>query len=514
MSTNLKYRTSAFDRFSSFDLEEDINPPRKPSTNALRLRHDKRNFVHGITRTDLPAEEQVIIPSNEILRSIREQLQLLSSNDSAVIISALGEIREHTTSVHETSIEFLVSMNLVGYLHPLLDRQDNPELQKQTLIILINLTDARDPLGEVVGSICFSPCTDKLVALLSSPDIEIRSLTAKLIDGISYRTGVFRNHILSLHVVTPLLTNLQIPDLTEKYQISFLNALESLSIDKWRLPLPFQHESPPHNDEELIIINHIPFFVELLSHHSDEVSRHALAVLFEISYRNLLAIQKLASPNLIKAIIMTPQLSPESNLARYKCKVLGAFTSVDDNFTQILLDCGIISYLQSLIDDKHYSAYSDVLWMLANISLGPFEHGCLVLHSGILQSVLREVDSLNDSVRKKISILVCTLFDKDTRYFEPLLQMDVIPFLLKELQSTILSRVDESLSAFHSFVRAAKLILVERKINGEGPEDVFAGRFKSEDGIPILEDLIKEDDDADIQQRTSELLFDLINFEK
>lgn len=345
-------------------------------------------------------------------------------------------------------IDEIIQAGVVPVFIEFLKREDNPRLQFEACWALTNIASGTKEQTAVVVQAQAIPL---FIALLSSPDVEVREQAVWALGNISGDGPNFRDIVLNAGVVTPL--------------IALASGKRTPSMIRnvvWAISNLCRGKSPPPNFDE--VKRFLPVLAHMLYNHDPNILADTCWSLSYLADGPNNKIQAVIDSGVCRRVVEL-LLHPESAIASSALRTVGNIVTGDDVQTQILLQCSVLPSLQLLMRSSNDNIAKESTWAVSNITAGNHNQIQQVMEAGIAPCLIANMCHHDLRVRKEAVWAVTNAASGGT--------FDHIRFMIKlgciKPMSDLIA--EEDLKTLDVALNGLDLILKLGKIDAERVDD-------------------------------------------
>ena len=374
---------------------------RRREANSIKLRKEKRE--DGIAKKrniqiENFTDEVKGAPSSEVqnattpLESIKTFMVGLHSQDPDAKLQALRGFRRLLSSEKNPPVQQCLDSGAVPLFVNFLQRFDSMELQFEAAWVLTNIAST-----EYTRVVVESGAVPHLVALLSSPNPDIREQSAWCLGNVAGDGADLRDYVMGQGALPPLLANITQP-----------SSLSLLRNCVWSLSNFCRGKPQPQLDR---IQMAIPVLSELLKGKVDqEVLVDASWALSYISDGHDSRIQAVVDANTIPSLIemlnsnIVPMIVPA-------LRTLGNIASGNEGQTEAVIAANVVPSLANLLSNSKKNIRKETCWMLSNIAAGTHKQmNSLFKVPELIPRVIEQLSASSDwEVRKEAAWVISNI---------------------------------------------------------------------------------------------------------
>eukprot|EP00854_Cymbomonas_tetramitiformis_P019290 gene19290-23059_t len=331
------------------------------------------------------------------LVSIPTAVEQVSSEDPAVQLQGVRDLRKHLSKERDPPIDMVISTGVVPRLVQLMQISPKPEVQFEATWALTNIASGTsDHTRQVVDG----GAVPALVQALQSPNKNVCEQAIWGLGKIARDSPVHRDAVLSEETaLSGVLSALQ-------REGAAISALRNAA---WTVSNLCQGKPPPQFGTVRAALpvsaNLLASCVDedmltdicwALSYLSDGPNEKIQAVVDSGVCRRLVELLQHRSPSVVIPALRT----------------VGNIVTGDDVQTQAILDCGALSSLRGLLGEPHKkSIKKEACWTLSNIVAGTKDQIQLAVDAGVFPGVLHLMQHAEFDVKKQAAWVIsnCTL---------------------------------------------------------------------------------------------------------
>ncbi len=251
---------------------------------------------------------------------------------------------EHNPPVNEV----LASGVLPALVH-MLQLEDKPRVQFEAAWALTNIASTDE-----TKSIVDAGAVSHFTRLLSSPSAEVREQCAWCLGNIAGDSPALRDVVLNSGAMAPLLGNIRRPD----NESLFGNCVWACSNFCRGKPAPDLGRVAPA----------VPVLAQILRGADADAKPDAIWALSYVSDGDDDSIQTVLDTGIAGLIV--EMLDAESNIITPALRTVGNIVSGSDVQTQAIIDAGLMSRMQHLLNHPKRTVRKEACWVLSNIAAG------------------------------------------------------------------------------------------------------------------------------------------------
>ena len=395
------------------DVKKGINADdsrRRREENSIKLRKEKkeeglakrRNIGAFLESESAPVLDAMVPPeaSTPSAPSSRPSAdpatlarlyQELIGSDLAAQINALRSFRRVLSIEKNPPVQQCVDLGVVPMFVQFLHRIDCQELQFEAAWALTNIAST-DRTRLVVESNAVPP----LIALLTSPNPDIREQSAWCLGNIAGDGTELRDLLLNLGALPPLIANIAQP-----------HSLSLLRNCVWTLSNFCRGKPQPRLE---VIQQALPVLGEILKSNCDpDTMVDAAWALSYISDGNDERIQPVIDLGVLPCLVQM-MLSNNNSLIVPALRTIGNLVSGNDRQTQAVLEANSLSALVPLLSHSKKNIRKETCWVLSNIAAGTIDQlNSLFLIPELLPLVLRQLSTAEWDVRREATWVISNI---------------------------------------------------------------------------------------------------------
>ena len=425
-------------KYRQHEFKKGINSEesrRKRDDTAVQIRKQKRSEILS-KRRDTPLKFQKFNPAI---------IQGLYSDDT--LCNSLKEIRKAISDNTEQTRQFVEELILTGHINKIIKccSYVSSEIKYETAWVLTNVIAVSSPLiGPLLNNTCIIPY---MIELSSSENREIRDQALWCIGNIVGESIAYREVFVHHKIITIITQSLSL-------ELTHTDNISKIDNQLWTLINVLTSPTPPFSITQEVL----PVLSKLLSEKfPNEIHEKAATCLHLIS-RKLYNDDIYTLATFINKNILQHLNSTSESVFIPILMTCGNILAGNSDSVQILLNAGILSYLERLLCYSDTEIRKEVCWMLSNITAGTFDEIDLFLRNNFLPAVIHHLRSDVWRVRRECIYIIANIVHSN--YFvhiEKVISAGAVPLLCQQLNQVsdieitllILETLEKILEYFH-----------------------------------------------------------------
>jgi importin subunit alpha-6/7 len=482
MEDRLANRRNQFKKTSG--QAEDVRRAREDESVQIRKKERDEQLARRRKFEDFEEPED-FIPVRKTYPNLEVFLEQIKTGTPEVKLSATQAVRKQLSIEHSPPIQPVIDLGFVPYLSELLKAEQFPEIQFEAAWALTNIASGTPAQTKVVVD---QGCLGLFVALLDSPNVDVREQSVWALGNISGDSARLRDECLMFDLVPKLL------HLARHFEkMSFLRNVT------WCMGNLCRGKPPVDLNKVRALL---PALVTLISHQDNEVvqdSAWALAYLSDGDEDRIRAVVESGSCMRLVELLG----SQYSNIQTPAIRAIGNILTGSEHPTSICIQCGVLPALFQLMKHAKKSIRKEACWAISNITAGTAQQVQAVINSGIFPRLVETLQTGEFEVKKEAAWAVSNSTSSGTpEQLEYMVSCGIIPPICSLLKLKDTRLVMVLLEALVHLLAAGERIYESRPELLKNP---FLDLIEECDGLTIIEEL-QEDENEDIYNRAQQIL--------
>lgn len=368
---------------------------RKREESALSLRKQKReSSLQKKRREAAPTPAEATAPASATqdtqtrmrLASLPALVERLGSPDPMTQYEACRMIRRMLSVEKNPPISDVMAFNVIPIFVEFLRRKENPKLQFEAAWALTNIASGS---SEQTRAVVNGGCVQLFVELMQSPDVDVREQAVWALGNIAGDSIEYRDLVLNEGAMSRLLT---------QFTASATDAM--IRNATWTLS-NFCRGKPPFK----VVQDALPYLARLIYSEDTDVLSDAC---WALSYLTESAgdqqeqhIQAVVESRVCKRLVRL-MMHPDPKVVAPALRAIGNIVTGDDLQTQVVLNCGALPCLVSLLGPPHSHAIrKEACWTISNITAGNLKQIQDVIDAQVMPTMVQLLQTAETDIRKE-----------------------------------------------------------------------------------------------------------------
>jgi len=306
------------------------------------------------------------------LEHLPEIVAGMFGEDEAAQLQQTERCRRMLSKEKNPPINDVIEAGLVPQLIAFLACEHMPKLQFEAAWALTNIASGTQ---EQTHAVVHAGALPGLIALLSSPEEEVREQAIWAIGNIAGDGPELRDMVLSTGILPPLLDLLQ----TGNGKMSMLRNCT------WVLSNLCRGKNPQPEFE--VIRNAIPTLGHLISSQDEEIVTDATWAVSYLSDGENSKIQAIVDAGLTRRLVEL-LYHTSTSVKTPALRAVGNIVTGTDDQTQCVLDCSALPAFCSLLQSRNQTILKETCWTISNITAGSTDQIQAVIDSNLIPPLL------------------------------------------------------------------------------------------------------------------------------